>query len=116
MAVSAAAILILCLALGRGTGGPLNSRVAVFLGEASYSIYMVHGLLVLAYMQLIERHLVPAEASLTAGVLTAASGVAIVIALGILVHLCVEVPARSALRALADRLLNRDARLLPSSK
>jgi len=99
LAVSAAAILILCLALGGGAGGLLDSRVTVFLGEASYSIYMVHGLVALAYIQLIEHHVVPAEASLAAGVLTAATGIAIVITLGVLMHRYVEVPARRLLRA-----------------
>jgi peptidoglycan/LPS O-acetylase OafA/YrhL len=110
LAVSEAAILILCLALGGGAGGLLDSRAALFLGEASYSIYMVHGLVVLAYMQLIEQHAVPAEASLAAGLLTAAAGVAIVITLGILMHRCVEVPARSVLRSWSDRLLSSESK------
>jgi peptidoglycan/LPS O-acetylase OafA/YrhL len=107
LAVSTAAVLILCLALRRGAGGPLQSRAALLLGEASYSIYMVHGLVVLVYRQLIDQHTAPTDASLAAGLLIASVGIAIVIALGVLMHRYVEVPARHALRTLWDRRLKR---------
>jgi peptidoglycan/LPS O-acetylase OafA/YrhL len=102
LAVLMAAMLILCLALGGGAGGLLESRAAVFLGEASYSIYMVHGLVMLEYFQLIERHAVATEASLAAGLLRVALVVAIVIVLGVVLYRFVEVPSRRAVRALAD--------------
>lgn len=104
LAVSAVAILILCLALGGGAGGILESRVAVLLGEASYSIYMVQSLVVLSYVRLVEHGVVPSEASPTFGLPLVAVWVAVVVALGVLTHRFVEAPARSALRALSDRL------------
>ena len=106
MAVSTAAGLMLCLALGGGAGLPLDNRIAQFLGEASYSIYMVHGLVILAYIQLVDRHLVRSEASLSWGLGMVTLVVAVVIALGLAMYRYVEVPSRNALRTLSDRLLH----------
>lgn len=103
LAVSLAGLLILCLAVSNSAGGVMSSRAAVFLGEASYSIYMVHGAVVLAYMQLVDRHLVPSQESLAAATMRVTVGVALIIALGIAMYWLVEVPARAAIRNLAGR-------------
>ncbi len=105
LAVAAMAVLIYALAVNRGvTGTVFGSAPLYFLGEISYSIYMVHALVMrlwIAIFQLVfhshlEPYLVP---------LAVAGNLAAVIALSTVTYHVVEKPGRVALARFFDRRL-----------
>jgi peptidoglycan/LPS O-acetylase OafA/YrhL len=94
--VLAFAILVYALAHDRGPlSWLLGTRVAIFLGEASYSIYLTHWVVlrVLAHLRF-DRF---AETA-WGGLGTLAAYVAIILATAIATYLTVEAPSRRALR------------------
>lgn len=98
------AILVLGLSYGRGAAARiLSTNWAVFLGDISYSLYMVHFLTIEAVTALL-RH-----GRLGTSILLLAIGYAIAIvataAVTLLMHYWIEDPARNAMRRTIDVLI-----------
>ena len=106
LAVVCTAALILCLALDSRMLGPLlERRSLVFLGEASYSIYMTHGVVFLAYLAARDSHWLPPIVTSLDAALVAAVLLFVTITGGIAMYLFVETPARRTARRWTDRWL-----------
>lgn len=104
LAVAFMTALVLAVALDRrGLARWLEWRPLVFLGEASYSIYMVHGVAFLAYLALLDAGWWHKPAAAGTAVATAAALVALSIAAGIASYLWIETPARRAAKRWLDR-------------
>ncbi len=90
---------IVLLRLASNSGGFLSGKVAVFWGEASYALYMTHGIC----EELLERVIKPshfATASLAMRSLATAGYALAIAAAAILTYLFVEGPARLWMRSL----------------
>ncbi|MCC8395125.1 acyltransferase [Paraburkholderia sp. MMS20-SJTR3] len=108
--------LILLVIAGLAKGGAIGNalfgnRVAVFLGEISFSIYLIHPLLQIGCNQLVRRLHVP-QSPLVALVILLVE-VAVVVAGGALGYFLVEVPARRAIIARAQAWRNRAVEQAP---
>jgi peptidoglycan/LPS O-acetylase OafA/YrhL len=106
LAVICMAAAILCVALDSRLLGPLlERRPLVFLGEASYSIYMIHGVVFLAYLAVRDSPWLAPMATSHGAAIVAAILLAITIPAGIAMYLYVETPARRAARRWTDQRL-----------
>lgn len=93
------ASLIFCLAetSKTGGGGVLAAPMAVWLGEASYSLYMVHMPVDLIWFQAINRLMKVPNGSALAWIIVFGAMLASIVLAGLLFEL-IERPARTALR------------------
>lgn len=94
------AVLVLSLAMLSKTAseGPLSHPLALFAGEASYALYLVHMPVLLAWRNLTAATLgLPGDYQM--GMLEIAALLTLTLALAALVHVAVERPARRWLRA-----------------
>lgn len=99
-------LVIASLANGGVIGKALfGNRVAVFLGEISFSIYLVHPILQIACNQVVRMLHVPQSPMVAMLILLVELGV--VVAGGALGYYMVEVPARRAIVAKAQAWRNR---------
>jgi peptidoglycan/LPS O-acetylase OafA/YrhL len=106
LAVICMAAAILCVALDSRIVGPLlELRPLVFLGEASFSIYMIHGVVFLSYLAVRDSHWLAPFATSAGAAVVAATLVAISVTAGIAMYLFVETPARRAARRWTDHWL-----------
>jgi peptidoglycan/LPS O-acetylase OafA/YrhL len=95
------ATLILFVALSGGWFSRLASaRPLVYCGEISYSIYMVHTLVVATYQSVFHVDYSPAGAALALGLY-----VAVVCGLAAILYHAVEVPSRRGIRRVGTRFL-----------
>jgi peptidoglycan/LPS O-acetylase OafA/YrhL len=93
---------ILLMRLAANPDGFLSGRIAVFWGEASYALYMTHGIC----EELLERVIKPshfASASLLMRCVAAASYALAIATAAILTYLYIERPARAWMRNLNRR-------------
>jgi peptidoglycan/LPS O-acetylase OafA/YrhL len=102
------ALLILCAALNTGkTRQILDTRVFRFLGDISYSIYLLQMFWVYCWVAWIDLHWRPAHMGTTPAyselLLWLAVIVVGVLGSAALTYRCVEIPGRKLLRRLADR-------------
>jgi peptidoglycan/LPS O-acetylase OafA/YrhL len=102
--VAALAVLVIGLAHGRGALARVcSTRPVVFLGEASYAIYLMHWVvLVLLRWALPPRLAVPADTA--AGWVALALQVAAILLVAIAVHVGFENPVRRRLRSMRRTL------------
>lgn len=94
------AFAALLLRLAGNPGGFLSGKVAVFWGEASYALYLTHGIC----EEVLERAIKPSDfaaASLLMRCAAAAGYVVVIAAAAIVTHLFVERPARAWMRGLS---------------
>jgi peptidoglycan/LPS O-acetylase OafA/YrhL len=103
-------LLILLVIAGLANGGVIGkalfgNRVAVFLGEISFSIYLIHPILQTACNQVVRTLHVPQSPVVAMLILLVELGV--VVAGGALGYYLVEVPARRAIVAKAQAWRNR---------
>ena len=92
-----AALLIFCAARYRGAVlRPLTTRLVLALGEASYSIYLVH----LVILTAAARLLAPAGHGILHDVAELLGLVILILLISMALYACYEAPARSALRGL----------------
>jgi len=104
IAVICMAGLILALALDtRLLGKALEWRPLIVMGEASYSIYMMHGLVFLAYLAAIDAGLFAHSDDFHVALRVALALIAISIASGFAVWRWVEIPGRELVRQWLDR-------------
>jgi peptidoglycan/LPS O-acetylase OafA/YrhL len=101
--------LILLVIAGLANGGAIGkalsgNRVAVFLGEISFSIYLIHPILQIACNQVVRKLHVPRTPGVALLILLTELGV--VVAGGALGYYLVEVPARRAIIAKAQAWRN----------
>jgi peptidoglycan/LPS O-acetylase OafA/YrhL len=92
---------VLLLAAATNTGrvrAALAWRPFVFLGEISYSLYMVHIFCLIGLARMIGGGAELRDLSLTTRALALAGGIAVALAMAALVSRCIEYPARAALR------------------
>lgn len=102
--------LILLVIAGLTKGGAVGNalfgnRVAVFLGEISFSIYLIHPILQIVCNQVVRRLHVPQTA--TAALVILLAELVIVVAGGALGYYLIEVPARRMIVAKAQALSRR---------
>ncbi|KXU87883.1 hypothetical protein CI15_14315 [Paraburkholderia monticola] len=102
--------LILLVIAGLANGGVIGralfgNRVAVFLGEISFSIYLIHPILQIACNQVVRKLHVPQNPIIAMLILLVELGV--VVAGGALGYYLVEVPARRAIVANAQAWRHR---------
>jgi peptidoglycan/LPS O-acetylase OafA/YrhL len=113
MVVGAAGILVLCLRAGTASQ-LLSSRICVFLGRISYSVYLVHFTVLLLAARLLNEPAGPLRAFVFASFV-----VAVTIALATTAHRLIELPAIRAGNALCRRVARflaapeRPSRLAP---
>jgi peptidoglycan/LPS O-acetylase OafA/YrhL len=94
------AFAIVLLRLAANSGGFLSGKVGVFWGEASYALYLTHGIC----QELLERMIKPSHfvnASLVVRCMAAASYAVAIASAAILTYLFVERPARAWMRSLS---------------
>jgi peptidoglycan/LPS O-acetylase OafA/YrhL len=101
--------LILLVVAGLANGGVIGkalfgNRVAVFLGEISFSIYLIHPILQIACNQVVRRLHVPQSPMVAMLILLVELG--LVVAGGTLGYYLIEVPARRAIIAKAQAWRN----------
>lgn len=95
--IPAYAMLVLSLAYGQSwLARALAARAAVLLGQASYSLYLLHAPIIFAASQLLPRR-APGTHMLLAGVELAAVAVTAIVT-SLLVYTCIEEPARRWIR------------------
>lgn len=95
------ALLMACVCNAGRSSRVIDARPLRWLGEVSYSVYIFQAPLFLLLMQ-IAHVLAPHGLS---GVWLASLAVPLALASGALVHRCVDVPIRAALRRLPDRVM-----------
>jgi exopolysaccharide production protein ExoZ len=98
-AIPCALILTACVALEQRARQPWRSRLLHFLGDASYSIYLVHAYVVVAFRLLWTQFALPTE-GVGAPALFVALCIIAGIAAGCLAHVAVERPLTNAARRL----------------
>ena len=90
-------LLVLVLAYGRGPiAGFLSRPVMKFLGEASYSLYMLHGILHQVLYKILPPDAQPAGLAVRIGILFTYALILFIVP--IVVYLYVEKPARAGIR------------------
>ena len=100
LAVTLMTITILCVALDRHRlAEVLEYRPLVYLGEASYSIYMAHGVVLWLFYGLTESGMLAEGQNLREGTVLAAAVITATLATGALLYEVCEQPARRKLRA-----------------
>lgn len=100
-----AAFVTLVVGLSRASGllgSALKSRIAVYLGRISYSVYIVHALVLVVYARALR--LIPARAGWFIETLVVLGFIVLVILSAHFLHAMVEEPARRLLRR---KLLDR---------
>ena len=102
--------LILLVIAGLANGGVIGkalfgNRVAVFLGEISFSIYLIHPILQIVCNQVVRKLHLPQTSSVAMLILLVELGV--VVAGGALGYFLIEVPARRAIVAKAQAWRDR---------
>ena len=105
-----AAVVLSWSMLAKATGeGPLSSPLAVFLGEASFALYLVHMPLLVAYKG-IASEVRAIDSSFYLSPLELAGLFVVTVALAVALHLGVEKPGRRCIRR------RFDARSTPASR
>ena len=97
------ALLILSAALNQGLPKRiLNTKALVFLGDISYSFYLIHGLVIISWTWWLNIYFVPANAgaplTFTTHLIWLSSLYGFVIVVSYLTYRFVEVPARKGLK------------------
>jgi len=96
VAVGCVSLAILAVALDRRSSGLLTRRWLVYLGEMSYSLYLVHGVVLMAFWMLFPG---PQPLTFTGGAVIALLLVAIVFACAVASYELVEKPLRRRIRS-----------------
>lgn len=104
VAVLLIAVLILLLGLDHSRiSRPLDSRTLIYIGEISYSLYMMHGIAFLLYFAGLDAGWFRKPASPTAAYGYAAAVLAFSVAGGVLSYHLVETPLRNGFKRWLDR-------------
>lgn len=98
LAVCLTAVLVFSAAVATGKAGSLlEHRWLVYTGEISYTIYMLHAVVLMAYMRL-HRVGVPATDTLLGGTLVVLACMLVIVLGSVAIYEWVEKPARALLR------------------